>query len=573
MLGENLILGWQGLLFDLAGRLQHLGAGASLEHCLRAVQLHHHALGGDPKHRIFADDGRQLQLSRPASFVPEFVAWLDREQIHLPRTLNRYRSAELNRELYFWLAAFLANNRPHMEANRAPDGIRHLLQGAATSARILQRFPGLGPRYQRLCAAELEHRRHALPKLGTGTGRVHQLEAAIRFCLGASDAPADPWLRDAAMRALEGETVEPPATWRNRSPAFLPVPLWGRSARDTPGLRFRWLKRQTRRSARGRQKTMAAPRFDPHKEVLQPPARGTRHRIQYPEWDYRQGAYRADWCRIEERTPPEQGAGRADFDPEIDRLARRVRLQFEALRQVHGWIRHLDDGEEIDLNACVDAFADRHGDGRTTSALYRSRSPRWRDLAVTILMDVSRSTQAWVGDRRVIEIERQSMAALAEALIAVGDDFALYGFASDSRLRVRCDRIKSFTERYGESCRRRLLALKPADYTRMGAAIRHVGAGLQQRSNRQKLLLLLTDGRPHDPTDGYEGQYAVEDTRRALQELRVRGIHCYGLAIDQRGRDYLPDIFGPGRYAVLSRPESLPQLLPRLYAQITALAG
>ncbi len=107
----------------------------------------------------------------------------------------------------------------------------------------------------------------------------------------------------------------------------------------------------------------------------------------------------------------------------------------------------------------------------------------------------------------------------------------------------------------------------------MGAAIRHVGAGLQQRSNRQKLLLLLTDGRPHDPTDGYEGKYAVEDTRRALQELRVRGIHCYGLAIDQRGRDYLPDIFGPGRYAVLSRPESLPQLLPRLYAQITALAG
>ena len=571
MLSERLLLGWHELLFDLAGRLHHPREGVSLRQCSRALQLHHHALGGDPARRITADDGKRHRLPRPAASAPEFAAWLDREQIHLPRTLNRYASAELNRELYFWLAAFLAFERQQTEVNRGPAGIRHLLQGVATSARILQRFPGLDPRYRRLCAAELEQRRHALPKFGAGSSRVHQLEAAIRFCLGASEPPPDPWLHDAVTCALEGEVVKLPERWRNRPTAFLSVPLWGRAARDFPGLRLRWLKRQTRRSARGRQKPLAAPRFDLHQEVTQAPDFGIQQDGQYPEWDYQRGCYRDDWCRVEERTPPEAPATRAGFDPDVETLARRVRLQFEALRQVRGWIRHLDDGEEVDLNACVDAFADRHGAGRTTSALYRSRNLRWRDLGVTILMDTSRSTQAWVGDRRVIEIERQSMAALAEALSAIGDDFALYGFSSDSRLRVRCDRLKSFDESYGAGPRRRLLALKPADYTRMGAAIRHVGAGLKQRGNRQKLLLLLTDGRPHDPTDGYEGKYAAEDTRRALQELRVQGIHCYGLAIDQRGRDYLPEIFGPGRYAVLSRPQSLPQLLPKLYAQITAL--
>jgi nitric oxide reductase NorD protein len=85
----------------------------------------------------------------------------------------------------------------------------------------------------------------------------------------------------------------------------------------------------------------------------------------------------------------------------------------------------------------------------------------------------------------------------------------------------------------------------------------------------QKLLLILTDGRPHDPADGYEGRYALEDTRRALLELRARGVHCYGLAIDRRAREYLPRLFGAGHYALLSDPRSLPQALPRLYERLT----
>jgi nitric oxide reductase NorD protein len=162
------------------------------------------------------------------------------------------------------------------------------------------------------------------------------------------------------------------------------------------------------------------------------------------------------------------------------------------------------------------------------------------------------------------------MVVLAEALDAVGDDFALYGFSSDSRLRVLCIRIKGFDDGYDERSRRALSQLTPANYTRMGAAIRHVGNRLRERPGRQKMLLVLTDGRPHDPTDRYEARYAVEDTRRALLELRVQGLYCFGLTIDQRGQEFLPYLFGPGHYAVLSDPHSLPHVLPRLYARITA---
>ena len=85
------------------------------------------------------------------------------------------------------------------------------------------------------------------------------------------------------------------------------------------------------------------------------------------------------------------------------------------------------------------------------------------------------------------------------------------------------------------------------------------------------MMLVITDGHPHDPTDGYEGRHALEDTRRALRELRADGVHCVGLTIDRRGRSWLPHLFGPGHYSVFSRPDALPAVPPRLYARITGL--
>ena len=563
---------WYRLLTGLAGRLRHPHAAVRMQAHDRALSLHYHGLGGDPRRGVVADAGPRRTLGSGTHRGNDLLAWLDRDLMHLPERINRFPTPALNRELYFWLAAFFALDRTLDGEDGLPAGLRHLLRGLSTSARVLEKYPALTPRYQRLCAHELAQRRDALPALGTAsTQPAHQIEAGIRHALGAATPPADPWLAAAIEEVRLGACPAPPPRWRRLPVPFLPVFLWGYPRSDEFGLRLRWLKRRIRRRPEGASRSLARPRFDTGRRTRPPAGDASRGEHLYPEWDYRRRAYRTDWCRVAERAP--RTADSVDFGPDVIALARRVRRQFEILREVRRWVRGLDNGDEPDLDAFVDSVADRRSRGWGSERLYRRRENRQRDLAAAVLLDMSRSTAAWVGEHRVIEVARQSMAVLAEALAAAGDAFALYGFASDSRLRVRCRRLKGFEERYEDRTRRRLRALEPGDYTRMGAAVRHVGERLRERGQARKLMLVISDGRPHDPTDRYEGRYALEDTRRAVQELRARGVHCVGLTIDRRGRSWLPHLFGPGRYAVFSRPDALPTVLPRLYARITGMGN
>ena len=566
---------WYHLLTGLAGRLRHRRAAVRLRSHDRALALHYHGLGGDPNRDVMADAGSHRALPGGTHRGNDLLAWIDRDQMHLPERIDRFPDRDLNRELYFWLAAFFALDRPLDGEDALPAGLRHLFRGLATSARVLEQFPALSPRYQRLCAEELALRSDALPALGRDAAQpVHQFEAGIRYVLGAATPPADPWLRASIEEARLGACPAPPSGWRRLPIPFLPVFLWGCPRADALGLRLRWLRRRTRRRARGQRRTLARPRFEPAGQGRPSVDAGfgetsPHEESLYPEWDCGRRAYRVAWCRVTEQAA--RSAEPAGLDPEVAALAHRVRRRFEALRDIRAWTRGLESGDDLDIAAFVDSVADRRSHGRWSTRLYRRRDDRRRDLAVAVLLDMSRSTAAWVGEHRVIEVARRSMAVLAEALAAAGDEFALYGFASDSRLRVRCLRVKGFDERYDDEVRRRLGALAPGDYTRMGAAVRHVGGRLQERARARRLMLVITDGRPHDPTDRYEGRYALEDSRRALQELRVRGVHCVGLTIDRRGRSWLPHLFGPGHYAVFSQPEALPRVLPRLYARITGL--
>jgi nitric oxide reductase NorD protein len=563
---------WYGLHIGLAGRLRYPQAAVALADLERGLELHYHSLGGALARRVVGDAGTQRRglLQAVSEGMLDLMAWLDQEQVHLPKVVDRYPTPALNRELYFWLAAFLAEERSLDDHRTLPAGVRHLLHGVAASARLARRFPPLGARYRRLCAAELEQRSSVLPNWdATATHPVLVLEAAMRHALGSPQPPRDEWMMQALDAAQRGAPLpEPPPNWKRIALPFLPVALWGHPGLSAPGLRLLQIKRQMRRRDRGASKVVARPRFDPEQQP--DPASGAAARAQfvYPEWEYRRRAYRQDWCAVSEHPPAAEG--RLGFDRATSALAGQVRRQFEALRQIPGWERHLESGDELDLDAYVGSMSDARGCGQRDSRIYRERTQRWRDLSVAVLMDSSRSTQAWVGQERVIGIARRSMLVLAEALAMATTDFALFAFASDSRLRVTCYRIKAFNEAYGEAARQRLAAMQPQQYTRMGAAIRHVGARLEACSPGQKLLLVLTDGRPNDPTDGYEGRYALEDTRRALLELRLRGMHCFGLTIDRRGREYLPHLFGAGHYAVFADPHALPQVLPRLYARITA---
>jgi nitric oxide reductase NorD protein len=195
--------------------------------------------------------------------------------------------------------------------------------------------------------------------------------------------------------------------------------------------------------------------------------------------------------------------------------------------------------------------------------------PTRRDLACLLLADVSMSTDAHLDDQhRVIEVIGDSLLLFGEALSALGDDFALYGFSSLRRQQVRMQELKSFKQRYDDNTRGRIQALKPGYYTRMGAAIRQATVLLGACKQRRKLLLLVTDGKPND-LDLYEGRYGVEDTREAVLEARRQGLLPFCITIDSEAGDYLPYMFGANGYTQIRQPQQLPLRLPQLYRQLT----
>jgi nitric oxide reductase NorD protein len=285
-----------------------------------------------------------------------------------------------------------------------------------------------------------------------------------------------------------------------------------------------------------------------------------------PEWHYRKGIYLQDHCRVLMRTGLEEGE---DWTPDeaARRRIRRVKRQFEALQAKREVLHAQPDGEELDLEAVVRARADIQASGRSSNRLYLSRRMQTRDLAISLLVDVSLSTDSWLDNHRVIDVEKEALTILGNGLAACGDDFAINTFTSRKRDYVRVDCLKGFDESFGPQVQRRISALKPGYYTRIGAALRAAAQDLAERPNRQKLLLVITDGKPND-VDHYEGRYGIEDSRKAVQECRQMGLSVFGVTVDQKAQDYFPYIFGRGSYQIVGHVAKLSTALPKIYRQL-----
>jgi nitric oxide reductase NorD protein len=300
--------------------------------------------------------------------------------------------------------------------------------------------------------------------------------------------------------------------------------------------------------------------------IRRTPGAEARHRaggIAYPEWDWRAGGYRPAGaivreCAALEGDPDwaEQALGRHAT------LVRGVRRDFERLRPRHIALPRQPDGAELDIDAHVAAYADLRGGGVADDRFYIDTRPLRRDVAIALLVDTSASTDSWVsGHQRIIDVEKEALLVVTEALTALGDPYAVLGFSGEGPGRVELRTLKSFQEETGgREVRRRIAGLEPDGYTRCGAAIRHATAGLMRQAARHRLLLVLSDGRPND-VDLYEGRYGIEDTRVAVAEARLQGVHCFCLTVDREAPRYATRIFGRAQFAMLSRAERLPTVL------------
>ncbi|MCC7054728.1 MAG: VWA domain-containing protein [Gemmatimonadaceae bacterium] len=292
--------------------------------------------------------------------------------------------------------------------------------------------------------------------------------------------------------------------------------------------------------------------------------------VQYPEWDLSEGRYRRNAVTVRERVAEEADTTWAsDTLRRNAPMVRRIRERFEPLRAQRIRLGQQRDGEELDLQACVQAIVDARTGHTPSDRIYTSVRPARRAMTICLLVDVSASTRFPVPTgQRIIDVEREAVLLASEAFDALGDDYALLTFSSRGARDVRVQTLKDFRERNGSAVHRRIGGIEPGDNTRLGAAVRHAAARLVQQPLGRRLLLILSDGRPND-FDGYHEAAGVEDSRQAIHEARAAGVFPFCITIDQQdGPEYLPRIFGPSGYTVLREPEQLPLALVRVVRQL-----
>ena len=289
--------------------------------------------------------------------------------------------------------------------------------------------------------------------------------------------------------------------------------------------------------------------------------------LPYDEWDGRKGVWRRGWCTVYP-TAVQAHPTTPWVDEALVRHRRLVDETERTMRVVRSRPRVQPrqlQGEEVDVDAWVNAWGDRHATGEGSRRLYRAKRPAEREVATLVLMDLSLSADSWVSGLRVLDVCREAVLVLGEVSERLGDPLAIMGFASNTRNHVRTFDVKDWNEPWSLA-KRRLEGLRPQGYTRIGPALRHSGVVLDRTGAQRRQLLILTDGKPTD-YDRYEGRYGLADVRRAMRDLREDGVLVHALAIDRKAQAGLSAMCGPGGWDLLPDPSKLPAAMGRLLAR------
>jgi len=291
----------------------------------------------------------------------------------------------------------------------------------------------------------------------------------------------------------------------------------------------------------------------------------------YAEWDYQSKTYRPDWVSLYESLhPPGDPAFIDQLLKRHEALAKRLKRVLDLLKpQQYVRVRYQEEGSELDLDVAIRSLIDFKSGANPDPRINMSHKHAGRDIAVTLLLDLSESLSQTVpgGEQTILELSQEAVALLAWAIDNLGDEFAIGGFSSNTRHEVRYQHIKGFTEPWREEVKARLAAMEAGWSTRMGAAMRHAGHYLGARRADKKLLLILTDGEPSD-IDVDDERLLIEDAHKAVQELDREGIYTYCINLDPRADEYVGDIFGK-QYIVIDHVDRLPEKLPELFLSLT----
>ncbi len=586
-------------------------AAVSLDDVRRTIGIFFRALGGEGGLRV--ENATDSDVYAKRSLIQRIAgmgdktqyAWRDEETLRLPTSIALFPSKQLNRDLYLWLTALSVITVEQGD---------WISRNQYRTQQILILWPGLKSRYLALVEAHILQR----PNPKNLTEREAKQEIAIRDALldpaikihleyakrppqpvklwlhpsppaiefKDNKPPADPDLED-APQAKKDQKKQSKRKQGNRTDmpegndglmSFRLESLWSwgeyskvdrtstddddddamQTAEDMDNITV----------AQDSETTASKIKLDLDLPSSQYDDIVLGEGIPIDEWDYKKQVLQKDHCRLipmkSRDTEP------SELPDKLRAQARKIRRQFEILRPQRHWLSRQTEGSELDLENYINFLTDRkHGVVNSDTPVYRDLRNDTRDLSCLLLADLSLSTDAHINNTsRVIDVIRDALYLFSEALNTTGDRFALHGFSSRNRSHVRFYNIKEFDQTYNNDVRGHIQAIRPGYYTRMGAAIRHATQLLEKEASTQKLLLILTDGKPND-LDKYEGRYGIEDTRQAILEAEKKGLQPFCVTIDDKAEDYLPYLFGKNAYVLIKKAEELPKKLPQLYLRLT----
>lgn len=619
---------WHSYASRLDAPVEHLDATVNLTEIEGRLAIFFRGLGGDPaieikpvgteisRHRL----SLRRRLGTDVERMPQ--ASFDGESLRLPASIANFPNREANAALYLWLTACAAHAPDRISDS---DPLRADLHAIAAARKMTERTlhaaPGLSTLYSALCQFTLHSRTR--PQLPSQEAEIEAL--ILHLMQDGTDSPAllntvdDPSTLTAPRRykpfypvplwpSLRAVDFSAPSdietrTTDGRPPEegsedvhkakrhqadqaerkdsltlfnFETILSWAeflnlnRKVEDDEFDNAKKAADDQDELGLGQISKAPATRLKLHLDLS--PEDVDRERLSgvftYPEWDARGKCYLPDHTRVL-ASVAEIGEEIPSFraDPQAVRRINAVKRQFEALHPGRIFLHGQPDGEELDLEAAVRSHSDLLANGEGSDRIWRQSRPQRRDLAVSILLDISRSTESAVTGRAVIDIEREALAAFAWGLDACGDDFAIHAFSSLKRDRVFMLSCKEFGEPMTNDVEGRIGALMPGHYTRMGAAIRHTSADLAKQTKKKRLLLVITDGKPND-LDHYEGRHGIEDTSMAVREARRMGHAVYGITIEARDKAWFNRMFGQGGYSTIAHPDKLTLALPEIYRHL-----
>lgn len=335
-----------------------------------------------------------------------------------------------------------------------------------------------------------------------------------------------------------------------------------------------------------------------------------RPHFRYDEWDYLNGSWLRRWCSVFEIQPQSvETESTNQLLQDTKPLVHQVRKQFEQLRPLglqstKGFL----NGEQIDFDAVIKMRLDRRAGVPANYRIYKRLSKKQRDISACFLVDLSASTDDPVkkdeskhlpeddadpfddpylhgaidfdpdqtetqSPRKIIDIQKESVLLLGTALDELGDMYAIYGFSGYGRECVEIHVAKDFRNSLDFRALNAIAAMKPLRSTRMGPAIRHATSKLLATGTSLKLLMVISDGFPQDcdyGPDRSDHEYGIQDTAKAIQEAKEKGVRVFCITVDLSGHDYLKRMCQPDQYLVIEETIELPMALQRAYQSLTS---